>query len=69
MDRLRERELLSCALTTPTWGISSGFPLPIILICLVLSPCLVYLRILPCVHVHLLAKMGSTEGAYGPSIS
>ena len=42
-----------------------GFLWPIILLCLVLSPYLVYLRVLPCVHVHLLAKMDSSEEAYG----
>lgn len=31
----------------------SGFLQPIILTCLVLSPCLVYLRVLPCVHASL----------------
>ena len=38
---------------------------PIILICLVQSPYLVYLRILSNVLMHLLAKMDSTEEAYG----
>ena len=42
-----------------------GFLWPILLLCLVLSPNLVYLRVLPCVRVHLLAKMDSTEEAYG----
>ena len=42
-----------------------GFLLPIILICLVLSPYLVYLRVLPCVCMHLLAKMDSSQEAYG----
>ena len=42
-----------------------GFLWPIILICLVQSPYLVYLRMLPCVCTHLLAKMNSTEEAYG----
>ena len=32
------------------WGISFGFPLPIILLYLVLCPYFVYLRILPCVY-------------------
>ena len=36
----------------------------IILICLIYSLYLVYLRILRCVHTHLLAKMESTERAY-----
>ena len=42
-----------------------GFLWPIILICLVQSPYSVYLRILPCVRAHLLAKMDSSEEAYG----
>ena len=42
-----------------------GFLWPVIFLCLVLSPYLVYLRILPCVHVYLLAKMDSSEEAYG----
>ena len=42
-----------------------GFLWPVILPCLVLSPYLVYLRILPCVHMYLLAKMDSSEEAYG----
>ena len=46
-----------------SWGISSGFPLTDL--CLVLSLYLVYLRVLPCVHVHLLANMDSSEEAYG----
>ena len=37
---------------------------PIILIFLVLSLYLVYLRILPCVCAHLLAKMDSGEETY-----
>ena len=45
-----------------------GFLWPIILICLVLSLYLVYLRILPCRHTHLLAKMNSTKNVYGYSI-
>ena len=38
-----------------------GFLWPIIMICLVRSPYLVHLRILLCVHTHLLAKMDPTE--------
>lgn len=34
-------------------------------ICLVLSPHLVYFRVLPCVYVHLLAKMDSSKEVYG----
>ena len=47
-----------------TWGISSRFPCLIILLCLVLSQCLVYFRVLPCICVcaHLSAKMDSSEG-------
>ena len=45
-----------------------GFLWPIILICLVHSPHLVYLRILPCVCMHVLAKMNSTTKAYGYNI-
>ena len=46
-------------------GISSGFPLASHLICLVHSPYLVHLRILPDVCMHLLAKMALTTKAYG----
>ena len=38
---------------------------PDILICLVRSPYVVHLRILPCVHTHLLAKTDSPEEVYG----
>ena len=38
----------------------SGFLWPIILICLVHSPYLVYLGLLPCVHTHILVKIDST---------
>ena len=38
---------------------------PNILICLVHSPYIVHLRILPCVHAHLLAKMDSLEEVCG----
>ena len=41
-----------------------GFLWPVILICLVHTPYLVYLRISPCVCTHLLAKMGLMEEAY-----
>ena len=41
-----------------------GFLWSIILLCLVLSQYLVYLRVLPHVHVHLLAKMDSSKEAY-----
>ena len=46
------------------WGFSSGFLLLGLLTCLVQSPYFVYLRILPCVHKHLLEKMDSAEEAY-----
>ena len=42
-----------------------GFLWPVILLCLILSPYLVYLRVLPCVHMYLLAKMDSSDEAYG----
>ena len=41
------------------------FPWSIILLCLALSLYLVYFRTLPCVRVHLLAKMDSSEKACG----
>ena len=41
-----------------------SFVCPIILICLVQSPYLVYLNILSCVQMHLLAKMDSAKEAY-----
>ena len=47
------------------WSFLLGFLWLIILICLVHSPYLVYLRILPCVHMHLLAKMDPTTKTYG----
>ena len=42
-----------------------GFLWPIILICLVHSPYLVYLRILPGMHTHLLVKVDPTKKASG----
>ena len=42
-----------------------GFLRPIILLCLVLSLCLVCHRVLPSVRVHFLAKMESSEEACG----
>ena len=47
------------------WGISFIFSWPIILTCLVQSPYLVYIRILPCVCTYHLVKMDSTEDVYG----
>ena len=41
-----------------------GFLWLIILLFLVLSLYLVYLRVLPCVHVRLLAKLDSSQEAY-----
>ena len=41
-----------------------GFLWSIILLCLVLSQYLVYLRALPHVHAHLLAKMDFSKEAY-----
>ena len=41
-----------------------GFLWPIILIFLVLSLYLVYLRVLSCLGAHLLSKMDSSEEAY-----
>ena len=41
-----------------------GLLWPIILPCLVLSQYLVFLRILPCVHAHLLSRMDSSKEAY-----
>ena len=46
-----------------------GFLWPVLLTCLVHSPYLVYLSILPCVHTRLLAKMYSTKEPYGYSLS
>ena len=45
-----------------------GFLWPIILTCLVHSPYLMYLRSLPGVRMHLLAKKDSTSKAYGYNI-
>ena len=43
----------------------AGFPWSVTLLCLALSLYLVYSRVLPCVRVHLLAKMDSREKACG----
>ena len=45
------------------WVILLGFLWPVILICLVHSPYVVYLRILPCLYVYLLVKMDLTKKA------
>ena len=42
-----------------------GFLWPVIMICLVHSLYLIHLRILPCVNMHLLARMDSTKRASG----
>ena len=42
-----------------------GFLWPIILLCQILSSYLVYLRVLPCVRAHLLAKVDSSKEVYG----
>ena len=66
-----------CESVVPSWhfesfpsGISSlwtpvGVLWPIVLLCLALSSYWVYLRLLPCVHMHVPAKMDSSEEAYG----
>ena len=38
---------------------------PIILICLVHSSYLVYLKVFSCIHMHVLAKMGFSGKVYG----
>ena len=48
-----------------TWGISLGFPLASRLALPGSESCLVHLRVLPCVHLHVLAKVDSSEEAYG----
>ena len=56
MGRLRERVAPSWQFESRLWGISSVFPLANHFDLPVQSPYLVYLRIFPCVHMHLLAK-------------
>ena len=68
MGRLRGRVLSRAlvAVSITCMGVLLlGFLWPIILICLVQSPHLIYLRILPCVCMHLLAKVDSTTMVYG----
>ena len=60
-----EGESLSGGLNYLYGAFLLGFIRPIILICLVHNPYLVYLRILSCVHTHLLVKTDSIEKAYG----
>ena len=60
-----ERESCPCGSLNHLYGaFLPGFLWPIILLCLAPSPYLAYLRVLPCVHVHLLAKMDSSEEGY-----
>ena len=68
MARLRGRAPESCprgSLNHLFRTFLLGVLWPIVLICLVQSLCLVYLRMLPGMCTHLLAKMNSTEQAYG----
>ena len=59
MSRFRGRvpELHSRGILNHLYGAFLPVPWSIILICLVHSPYLVYLRIFPCVRTHLLARM------------
>ena len=51
--RLRERVLAHGSLNHFHGSFLQGFPWPIIFLCLVLSPCWVYLRVIPAVRMHL----------------
>ena len=51
------------AIESLSWDISSRFLLTSHLALLVLSPCLVYLKVFPHVHTHLIAKMDSSKEA------
>ena len=62
---LRERPVPSWSFESLLWGISSGCPLGNPFDLPVLSPYLVYLRVLPGVRMHLSAKKDSTKEAYG----
>ena len=62
--RKRERESRPRGSLISYRAHSSGFPLVSHLIYLVLSPYLVYLRILPCVHMHPSPKVDSSKEAY-----
>ena len=57
-----EGELLSCkySLNYCYGAFLPGFLCPITLICLIQKPYLVYCSLLPCEHMHPLAKMDST---------
>ena len=62
---LRE-ESQTCSSMNRLYGIFlPSFLLLIISLCLVLSSYSAHLKDCPCVHEHLLAKMDSSEGAYG----
>ena len=66
MGELRERESCPRGSLNHLYGaFLPGFLWPITLLCLALSLYLVYLRVLPCVRVHVLAKMDSSKEAYG----
>ena len=61
-----EKELCPCGCLNHLYvAFLSGFLWPVILIGLVQSPDLVYLRILPCMRTHLLDTMNSTKEPYG----
>ena len=64
--RLRERPWVAPSrhFRSLTWGISPGFTLAI-LMCPIHSSYVVYLRTLPCVHMHLLAKMDLKKSCMG----
>ena len=57
-----EGELLSCKYSLNYFygAFLPGFLCPVIFICLIQRPYLVYCSLLPCVHMHLLAKMDPT---------
>ena len=69
MGRHREKDSCTIAIWIHLWCVSPGFLWPIVLIYFVHSPYLVYLRIFPCVHMHLLAKMDFTKKVYGQRTS
>ena len=61
-----ERELQHCGSLNHLHGtFLPGFLWPISLFCLNLSPYMVYLRMFPCMCVHLLPKLDSSEKTYG----
>ena len=64
--RLRVPELHPCGSLNYLYGVFlMGFPVTSRLLCLVHSPHVVDLRVLPCVCTHLLAQMDFTEKVYG----